>query len=174
MTISRARAALTFPARFMLVASQNPCPCGFYGDTQKPCTCSPSLRQRYRERLSGPLLDRIDLRLNVPRLSPDELLHAPLGEASRVVQARVEAARACAVARQGVPNAELGGTALREHAALSAGAGAFAQAVAKQLALSGRGFDRLLRVARTIADLGSEASLSEAHLAEAVSYRGAP
>ena len=174
VTISRARAALTFPARFMLVASQNPCPCGFYGDTQKPCSCSPTLRQRYRERLSGPLLDRIDLRLNVPRLSPDELLHAPLGEASRVVQARVETARACAVARQGVPNAELGGTALREHAALSAGAGAFAQAVAKQLALSGRGFDRLLRVARTIADLGGEASLSEAHLAEAVSYRGTP
>jgi len=172
VTISRARAALTFPARFMLVASQNPCPCGFYGDAQKPCTCSPGLRQRYRERLSGPLLDRIDLRLNVPRLSPDELLHAPPGEASSLVQHRVEAARACAVTRQGVPNAELGGTALREHAALSHAAGAFAQAVAKQLALSGRGFDRLLRVARTIADLGGEARLSEAHLAEAVSYRG--
>ena len=172
VTISRARAALTFPARFMLVASQNPCPCGFYGDTQKPCSCSPTLRQRYRERLSGPLLDRIDLRLNVPRLSPDELLHAPLGEASQVVQARVEAARSCAVTRQGVPNAELGGTALREHAELSPSAGAFAQAVAKQLALSGRGFDRLLRVARTIADLGGEVKLSEAHLAEAVSYRG--
>ena len=172
VTISRARAALTFPARFMLVASQNPCPCGFYGDAQKPCTCSPVLRQRYRERLSGPLLDRIDLRLNVPRLSPDELLHAPLGEASSVVQARVEAARTCAAARQSVPNAELGGTALREHAALSPSAAAFAQAVAKQLALSGRGFDRLLRVARTIADLAGEARLSEAHLAEAVSYRG--
>ena len=174
VTISRARAALTFPARFMLVASQNPCPCGFYGDAQKPCTCSPTLRQRYRERLSGPLLDRIDLRLNVPRLSSDELLHAPLSEASQTVQARVEAARSCAVARQGVPNAELAGTALREHAALSAGAAAFAQAVAKQLALSGRGFDRLLRVARTVADLSGEAHLSEAHLAEAVSYRGAP
>ena len=172
VTISRARAALTFPARFMLVASQNPCPCGFYGDAQKPCSCSPVLRQRYRERLSGPLLDRIDLRLNVPRLSPDELLHAPPGEPSSVVQSRVEAARACATARQGVPNAELSGAALREHAALSPGAGAFAQAVAKQLALSGRGFDRLLRVARTVADLGGEANLSEAHLAEAVSYRG--
>ena len=172
VTISRARAALTFPARFMLVASQNPCPCGFYGDAQKPCTCSPILRQRYRERLSGPLLDRIDLRLNVPRLSPDELLHAPPGETSSVVQARVERARSCSVARQGVPNAELSGTALREHAALSPSAGAFAQAVAKQLALSGRGFDRLLRVARTIADLGGDTKLSEAHLAEAVSYRG--
>ena len=88
------------------------------------------------------------------------------------VQARVDAARACAVARQGVPNAELGGQALREHAALTGGAAAFAQAVAKQLALSGRGFDRLLRVARTVADLAGDAALSEAHLAEAVSYRG--
>lgn len=172
VTISRARAALTFPARFMLVASQNPCPCGFYSDTHKPCTCSPVLRQRYRERLSGPLLDRIDLRLNVPRLSPDELLHVPPGEPSSAVQVRVERARSCAIARQGVPNAELGGTSLREYAALSSGAGAFAQAVAKQLALSGRGFDRLLRVARTVADLGGDANLSEAHLAEAVSYRG--
>ena len=172
VTISRARAALTFPARFMLVASQNPCPCGFYGDSQKACTCPPGLRQRYRERLSGPLLDRIDLRLNVPRLNPDELLHAPPGEASVCVQGRVNAARACAVTRQSVPNAELSGQALREHAALGGGAGAFAQAVAKQLALSGRGFDRLLRVARTVADLAGDSALSEAHLAEAVSYRG--
>lgn len=173
MTISRARAALTFPARFMLVASQNPCPCGFYGDPQKACTCPPVMRQRYRERISGPLLDRIDLRLNVPRLSPSELLHAPPGELSNIVRCRVEAARERALERQGVPNAELGGAALREHAALSGGAAGFAQAVAKQLALSGRGFDRLLRVARTVADLEGTPALSEAHLAEAVSYRGA-
>ena len=173
VTISRARAALTFPARFMLVASQNPCPCGFYGDPQKACTCPPVMRQRYRERISGPLLDRIDLRLNVPRLSPSELLHAPPGELSNIVRCRVEAARERALERQGVPNAELGGAALREHAALSGGAAGFAQAVAKQLALSGRGFDRLLRVARTVADLEGTPALSEAHLAEAVSYRGA-
>ena len=173
VTISRARAALTFPARFMLVASQNPCPCGYYGDSQRACTCPAGLRQRYRERLSGPLLDRIDLRLNVPRLSPDELLHASPGEASETVQRRVDAARAHALSRQGAPNAELAGQALREHAALSGGAAAFAQAVAKQLALSGRGFDRLLRVARTVADLAGDERLSEAHLAEAVSYRGA-
>ena len=172
VTISRARAALTFPARFMLVGSQNPCPCGYYGDPQRPCSCPAGLRQRYRERLSGPLLDRIDLRLNVPRLSPDELLHAPPAEASACVQQRVSAARAHAGARQGVPNAELAGQALREHTALGNGAASFAQAVAKQLALSGRGFDRLLRVARTVADLAGEERLSEAHLAEAVSYRG--
>ena len=173
VTISRARAALTFPARFMLVASQNPCPCGYYGDSQRACTCPAGLRQRYRERLSGPLLDRIDLHLNVPRLSPDELLYAAPGEASETVQRRVDAARAHALSRQGAPNAELAGQALREHAALSGGAASFAQAVAIQLALSGRGFDRLLRVARTVADLAGDEQLSEAHLAEAVSYRGA-
>lgn len=172
VTISRARAALTFPARFMLVASQNPCPCGYFGDTQRPCTCPAGLRQRYRERLSGPLLDRIDLRLNVPRLSPDELLHASAGEASRSVQARVAVARALALTRQGVPNAELGGQALREHAALAGSSATFAQAVAQRLALSGRGFDRLLRVARTVADLNGSKALNEGHLAEAVSYRG--
>ncbi len=173
VTISRARAALTFPARFMLVASQNPCPCGYYGDSQRACTCPAGLRQRYRERLSGPLLDRIDLRLNVPRLSPDELLHASPGEASETVQRRVDAARAHALSRQGAPNAELAGQALREHAALGGGAARVAGAVAKQLALSGRGFDRLLRVARTVADLAGDERLSETHLAEAVSYRGA-
>jgi magnesium chelatase family protein len=108
----------------------------------------------------------------VPRLAPEELLHTPPGEASACVQARVDAARARAVARQGAPNAELSGQALREHAALGGGAATFAQAVAKQLALSGRGFDRLLRVARSIADLARDAQLSEAHLAEAASYRG--
>lgn len=172
VTISRARAALTFPARFMLVASQNPCPCGHFGDPQRACSCPPGLRQRYRERLSGPLLDRIDLRLNVPRLSPAELLHAPPGETSRTVQARVAAARALALARQRVPNAELAGSALREHAALRGSSANFAQTVAQRLALSGRGFDRLLRVARTVADLSGARDLSESHIAEAVSYRG--
>ncbi len=171
VTISRARAALTFPARFMLVASQNPCPCGFYGDSQKSCSCSPGVRGRYRERVSGPLLDRIDLRLNVPRLDPSELLRASPGEPSSAVRARVERARERALTRQGGVNAELSGQALREHADLKSGPATFAQAVAKQLALSGRGFDRLLKVARTVADLEGAPSIGEAHLAEAVSYR---
>ena len=176
VTISRARAALTFPARFMLVASQNPCPCGYYGDPQRDCTCSPSQRQRYRDRISGPLLDRIDLRLNVPRLPAGELLHAPPGEPSEKVRDRVVAARALAVKRQGLPNAQLVGQALREHVRLSAGPETFVKAVIKQLSLSGRGYDRLLRVARTIADLSrreatNENTVTESHLAEAVSYR---
>nr|MDQ3396997.1 ATP-binding protein [Deinococcota bacterium] len=174
VTISRARAALTFPASFTLVASQNPCPCGFYGDPQRACNCTSSMRQRYRERISGPLLDRIDLRLSVPRLTPEELVHSLPGEPSSVVRERVVRARGVAVARQGLSNAQLAGQALRKHAALGPGPQAFVKAVTRQLALSGRGFDRLLRVARTVADLAGEERLSEAHLAEAVSYREAP
>lgn len=172
VTISRARAALTFPARFTLVASQNPCPCGHYGDVGKACSCTPVMRSRYRERISGPLLDRLDLRIQVPRLSADDLLHASPGEPSETVRARVYAARARALGRQGVPNAELSGQALRRHAALKESPEAFAKSVIRQLSLSGRGYDRLLRVARTVADLAHAESIGEAHLAEAVSYRG--
>lgn len=171
VTISRARAALTFPARFMLVASQNPCPCGHYGDPQKACSCSPVMRGRYRDRISGPLMDRIDLRLGVPRLTADELMRVQPGEGSEVVRERVRSARACALERQGVPNASLVGQALRRHVNLSAAAEALAREVIRQLALSGRGFDRLLRLARTIADLAGAGEVREEHLAEAVSYR---
>lgn len=173
VTISRAKAALTFPARFMLVTGMNPCPCGYFGDTQKACSCGPSMIQRYKERISGPLLDRIDLRITVPRLPTEDLIRAQLGEATTVVRERVWAARSRAIARQGVANAQLAGQALRRHAQLSAASEAFMKLVVKQLALSGRGFDRLLRVARTIADLTGEAEIREAHLAEAVSYREA-
>ncbi len=171
VTISRARAALTFPARFMLIASQNPCPCGHYGDSQKECHCSPSMRQRYRERISGPLLDRIDLRITVPRLPAEDLLRAKPGEASEVLRQRVIAARSRAVNRQGVPNAQLSGQALRRHASLNSGPEAFIKTIIKQLSLSGRGYDRLLRVSRTIADLAEVESITEEHIAEAVSYR---
>ena len=171
VTISRARAALTFPARFMLVASQNPCPCGHFGDPQKACTCTQSMRQRYRDRISGPLLDRIDLRVGVPRLPADDLLRTPPGEGSEEVKARVLAARTRAVERQGVPNALLVGQALRRFANLSGGAEGFMKAMIKQLSLSGRGYDRLLRVARTVADLSHADAVSEGHLAEAAGYR---
>jgi magnesium chelatase family protein len=171
VTISRARASLTFPARFILVASQNPCPCGHYGDPERPCSCSPMARQRYRERISGPLLDRIDLRITVPRLPAGDLLNAPESVSSDVIRQRVELARAAMLTRQGVSNAELLGQSLREHTALDGTAHAFAQVLIQQLALSGRGFDRLLRVARTIADLAGEVAISQAHLAEAARYR---
>lgn len=173
VTISRVRGSVAFPARFLLVAAMNPCPCGFDGDPGRDCRCSASARQRYRERLSGPLLDRLDLRVGVPRLTPDELLRCPPGEASAAVAARVAAARETARARQGGLNAALAGGALREHARLEPGPERLARRLAQGLALSGRGFDRLLRTARTIADLEGEALLGEAHLAEAAGYRGA-
>lgn len=172
VTISRARASLTFPARFMLIASQNPCPCGYYGDPGKVCTCSPIMRQRYRERISGPLLDRIDLRVTVPRLSAEELMKAPATDSSLEIKMRVLAARQRAIDRQGMPNAFLLGKRLRESVTLTAGAEVLMQRVVTQLGLSGRGFDRVLRVARTVADLANEKLVTESHVAEAVSYRG--
>jgi magnesium chelatase family protein len=172
VTISRARASLTFPARFMLIASQNPCPCGYHGDPGKVCTCSPVMRQRYRERISGPLLDRIDLRVTVPRLSAEELMKAPVTDSSLEIKTRVLAARQRAIDRQGMPNAFLLGKRLREAVTLTSGAEVLMQRVVNQLGLSGRGFDRVLRVARTVADLANEKLVTESHVAEAVSYRG--
>lgn len=172
VTISRAKASLTFPARFMLVAAQNPCPCGFYGDPEKPCSCTQAQRQRYAQRLSGPLLDRIDIRLQVPRLTPDELLHAPAADASEVVRGRVEQARNLARARQGCPNGELSGKRLRQLTIETLASQDFLATVVGKLQLSGRGLERILRLSRTIADLAPCEAISDAHLAEALSYRG--
>jgi magnesium chelatase family protein len=165
VTISRARASVTFPANFQLIAAMNPSPNGDWMDNTSPA------QRRYLARISGPLLDRIDLVVNVPKLTPDELTNAPEGEPSSLVQARVHAARNRMLERQDTANANLVGKALREHAHLTPGPEGFIRAAAKQLNLSGRGFDRVLRVARTIADLSGARDITEAHLAEAVSYR---
>ncbi|HHO55793.1 MAG TPA: ATP-binding protein [Trueperaceae bacterium] len=171
VTISRARASLSFPARFMLLASQNPCPCGYYGDSKKLCSCSANMRQRYQDRISGPLLDRIDLRITVARLAAEDLIKASSGEKTAVIRARVLEARAKAISRQGIANAQLSGQALRKHAELSPSAESFIRSAIKQLSLSGRGYDRVLRVARTVADLNSQDFVTETSLAEAISYR---
>lgn len=169
--ISRARASVTYPARFQLIAAMNPCPCGWLGDTEKPCTCTPAERSRYVSRISGPLLDRIDLVVTVPRLTVEELNRAPESEKSSAVRERISKARTLMQSRQSMRNAALLGQKLREVTHLSSDASAFLTAVSQQLSLTGRGYDRLLRVARTIADLAGSEEIRQVHVAEAVAYR---
>jgi magnesium chelatase family protein len=172
--LARARGARRFPARFALVAAMNPCPCGHDGDEGVPCRCHPVDRRRYQGRISGPLLDRFDLRLRVPRLTADELAGAAAGEGSAPVAARVAAARTLALARQGGVNALLEGRELDRHAALDADARRLLARAAAAGRVSARGADRLRRVARTLADLAGAPGVGAAHLAEALAYRDEP
>ena len=173
LTISRAGASADFPARFQLVAAMNPCPCGHLGDARAACRCTPDQVARYRGKLSGPLLDRIDLQIEVPAV-PAEVLAATLdGEPSAVVAARVAAARRIAVSRQGDVNARLAGASLDRYAALGPAAAALLQAASRRLGWSARGHHRTLRVARTIADLAGSPAIDVAHLAEAIQHRRA-
>jgi magnesium chelatase family protein len=177
VVIARAGGSVAFPARFTLVAAANPCPCGFRGDPVRGCACREDQLARYRTKLSGPLLDRIDLRLSVPRLTKHELLGATVGEPSATVRARVIAARERQLDRYetiGVTcNAHLPGPIVRREAGLTAAAERFLGGAVEKAALSGRGFDRVLRVARTIADLAGAHRVDVPHVQEALSYREA-
>jgi len=170
--VNRAMASARFPARPLLVCAGNPCPCGFDGDPVRRCSCPPGRAEAYRARLSGPVADRIDLRVEVPRLERDELLGEAPAEPSAAVRARVAAAAEVRRARgQAASNAGLGPAAARRSAALDAAArGLMARAV-DRLGLSARGHDRVLRVARTVADLAGAERVGSQHLAEALGFR---
>ena len=173
ITISRAAAQLEFPAQFQLVAAMNPCPCGYHGDPAGDCRCTEEQIQRYKGKISGPLLDRIDLQVEVARIPSQQLAAAQNKdvESSATVQQRVVEARALQLSRQGVPNSRLQGKVLEEICSLSdEGRQLMVQAI-ESLGLSGRAYHRVLRVARTIADLAGEASIGIDHLAEALSFR---
>ena len=173
VTVSRAARTAEFPARFQLVAAMNPCPCGWAGDASGRCRCGPDLVRRYRSRVSGPLLDRIDLHVHVPRLPPQDLRpDAPDGEGSAAVQARVIAARDRQHARCGKPNARMGQAETMAHCRLSARDQALLERAVERLQLSARSLHRILRVARTIADLAGDEAIATPHLTEALGYRG--
>jgi magnesium chelatase family protein len=171
VTISRVAATLSYPARVTLVCSMNPCPCGYAGDARGACRCAAGQIERYQGRLSGPLLDRIDLFVGVPRLTRDELRGKEPAEPSQTVRDRVSRAREIQVERQGAPNSTLSGRLLREVCALRGDSEALFSRAIDRMRLSGRGHDRVLRVARTVADLSGEPEIALEHLAEALNYR---
>jgi magnesium chelatase family protein len=177
VTIARTGGRLELPARFQLVAAMNPCPCGYLGDSQRDCRCGAARVERYRARLSGPLLDRIDLHIEVPRLKLAVLGPASAGAADepRAVElaAAVSQARSLQQARQGCVNAQLGQAGIDQHCGLEPGVRRLAQQVGERFGLTGRGYHRLLKVARTIADLAAAEAIGAEHLGEAAGLRPA-
>ncbi|WP_457574840.1 YifB family Mg chelatase-like AAA ATPase [Desulfolithobacter sp.] len=176
VTISRAATSLRFPARFMLVAAMNPCPCGYLGDARKECTCSPVHIQRYRARISGPLLDRIDMHIEVPPVRLEDMHGQQPGDSSVVIRDRVNRARRIQRHRfqETGPvfcNAQMRPAQLREHCHLGNEAAALLRRSIEALGLSARAYNRILKIGRTIADLDGSHSITESHIAEAVQYR---
>lgn len=176
VSISRTRQSVTFPARFTLVASTNPCPCGYFGDPIQACTCSPRLREQYWAKLSGPLMDRIDLQISVNRLKPEEMTQQGTGEASEPIRQRVATARDRASQRFADDprvncNAEMQTAHLRRFCPLDETSRNLLESAIRKLGLSARAMDRILKVSRTIADLAQEETVQSFHIAEAIQYR---
>ncbi len=171
ISISRAARQVEFPARFQLVAAMNPCPCGYAGDPGGRCRCTPESIMRYRARISGPLLDRIDLKLDMPRVAHADLRASAPGESSAAVRERVVAARARQLARAGKPNAWLGHRETERDCALDAASRSLLERASEKLGLSARAYHRVLRVARSIADLDAARDISVTHLSEAIQFQ---
>jgi len=175
VTISRAQGTLSFPAKFMLVGAMNPCPCGFATDPDKECTCTQTSVVRYQRKLSGPLLDRIDIHVEVPRVDYDKLIGTVSPESSASIRLRTDAARRLQLSRftgtRRTSNAEMGPKEVREYCPVEPAAQSLLKAAVSQLHLSARAFHRTLKLARTIADLAGSEVLSPAHVAEAIQYR---
>ena len=170
VTIARSNQSLCFPATFMLVAAMNPCPCGFYGDTARECRCTPGIIQRYLSKISGPLLDRIDIHIEVPAVAYKELRGRDDGVCSAEIRERVVAARAVQQSR-GFYNAHIPARSLRKHCALDDSGERTLEMAVRRMGLSARAHDRILKLARTIADMDKSDAVSAKHLAEAVQYR---
>jgi magnesium chelatase family protein len=175
VTVARAARSAVFPARFMLIGAMNPCPCGFSGDAARECRCTPQQMARYRDRLSGPLRDRLDLTVEVPALSPDAYGAGGAGESSAAIRARVIAARASQTARYAangvLTNAELTPALMATHCATNRAGARVLRAAVNRMKLSARGYDRVRKVARTIADLAGEEEIHADHIAEALQFR---
>ncbi len=175
LTIARSAGSVTFPASFMLIGSMNPCPCGYYGDPVRACTCSPGMVSRYQKRISGPLLDRIDIHIEVPRVDYEKLSDDRLGEPSAAIQARVEAARQRQRQRftgtRLLSNADMGPAEVRDYCQIDDAGKSLLRAAMQQLHMSARAYHRILKLARTIADLAGSERIETTHLAEAIQYR---
>jgi magnesium chelatase family protein len=175
VTISRAMASLTYPARFMLAASMNPCPCGFFGNAQHPCRCSPGEIDRYRKRISGPLMDRIDIQIEVPPVPFQELSGGSRGESSSAIRTRVNRARQIQNTRYGATgltcNAQMSAPMTETYCRVDAETEHLLEMAVSRLGFSARSYHRVLKVARTIADLNGEDTLGSTHVSEALQYR---
>jgi magnesium chelatase family protein len=175
LTIARSSGSLTFPSNFMFIGALNPCPCGYYGDPVKECTCSAAMVTRYQKRISGPLLDRIDIHIEVPRVEYEKLAGDRMGEPSAAIRARVEAARERQARRfEGsrlLANADMGPAEVRDFCAVDEAGRSLLRAAMQQLQMSARAYHRILKLARTIADLAGSEGIETVHLAEAIQYR---